>query len=388
MKFDQTKFLTSVSFALDFVEMDKMKNVSDHNRRVAYISDCLAKSFALNDSDRLDLATCALLHDSGVAAYQFNIKGSRNSMEGPKEHCVYSQKILDEFPLNQDCSDVLLNHHEHIDGSGYFGKTDIHFFSKLIALSDLAEQLFNTGHTRTEVVQFIRDNGGSKFEQRISDSFVALSNRPAFWLDMEHRFIAGVLDAQLPINPTEMTWQEIREITKVLSSIIDMKSTFTSRHSSGLSEKAVAMAEFYKFDDDRRTKLQIAADLHDLGKLAIPNLILDKPAKLSNEEFEAMKMHTYYTRKALECIDGFEEIACWASNHHETLDGLGYPYGLKIVVFEEKLLAVLDIYQALTEDRPYRVGMTHDAAMSILNGMVERGKISREIVADVDKRFS
>ena len=147
--------------------------------------------------------------------------------------------------------------------------------------------------------------------------------------------------------------------------MIYAQSEFTQTHSSGLSEKLEKMAEFYKMDTIIALKLLIATDLHDLGKLVISNDILDKPGKLSKEEFEEIMKHPKITRLCLQDINGFEEIAKWAGNHHEKLDGSGYPEGLiaKDLDFNSRLITCLDIYQALREDRPYRKSMNHNKAL-------------------------
>jgi HD-GYP domain-containing protein (c-di-GMP phosphodiesterase class II) len=173
----------------------------------------------------------------------------------------------------------------------------------------------------------------------------------------------------------------------ILSGIIDEKSPFTGTHSKGLAHIADLMADFYKFDEDHRAKLLIAANLHDLGKLGIPNAILDKEGGLTPDEFMTMKAHTFYTRKALERVNGLDDIVEWAANHHEKLDGTGYPYGFskKELAFESQLMACVDIYQALTEDRPYRKPMPHAKASEIMRGMVEKGFISGDITEDLLK---
>ena len=193
----------------------------------------------------------------------------------------------------------------------------------------------------------------------------------------------------IPIFSHELNYNEIRTITKTLSKIIDAKSEYTQTHSSGLSEKLEKMAEFYKMDTIMILKLLIATDLHDLGKLVISSDLLDKPGKLSEEEFVEIKKHPKITKVCLQDISGFKEITKWASNHHEKLDGSGYPEGLiaKDLDFNSRLIACLDIYQALREDRPYRKSMDHNKAMEILNGMVEVGQLDHIIVADINSVF-
>ena len=149
------------------------------------------------------------------------------------------------------------------------------------------------------------------------------------------------------------------------------------------------MCRHYRFSPEKTLEMKIAAALHDLGKLAISNAILDKPGKLDDREMETMKSHTYYTTMALRKIEGFERITRWAGNHHEKLDGSGYPFGYDhaALTFEERLMGCLDIYQALTEDRPYRDGMGHDKALSILREQAGKELIDREIVEAIDQTF-
>ncbi len=148
-------------------------------------------------------------------------------------------------------------------------------------------------------------------------------------------------------------------------------------HSFGLSEKLEKMTEFYTIDRKVIMKLLIATDLHDLGKMSISNSILDKPGVLSKEEFMEIERHPKITWLCLQGIRGFKEITKWASNHHEKLDGSGYPEGLrgKNLDFNSRLIACLDIYQALRENRPYRQAMDHKKAMEIMKSMVDAGQL-------------
>jgi HD-GYP domain-containing protein (c-di-GMP phosphodiesterase class II) len=130
--------------------------------------------------------------------------------------------------------------------------------------------------------------------------------------------------------------------------------------------------------------------MHDIGKLAVPNKILEKPGPLTADEYFIMKRHTYLTRIMTSFTEGFSDISAWAWMHHENLDGTGYPCGItgEEMPFESQILAVLDKYQALTEDRPYRGSLSHVKALSILRDLAKHGKINGAIVEDVDSVFS
>jgi HD-GYP domain-containing protein (c-di-GMP phosphodiesterase class II) len=112
-----------------------------------------------------------------------------------------------------------------------------------------------------------------------------------------------------------------------------------------------------------------AALLHDIGKLSVSNSILEKPGKLTEDEWTIMKQHPVYTRVILQNISGFEHLAFIAAAHHERLDGSGYPNGLlaEELPLTARIICVADVYQAITENRPYRNGMAPDEAFGIMD---------------------
>ena len=169
--------------------------------------------------------------------------------------------------------------------------------------------------------------------------------------------------------------------------IVDAKSRFTMRHSRGIATKAGYMGKVYGLTPEHCDRLVIAGYLHDIGKLSTPAGILEKPGPLSPEEYEIMKRHVEMTWEILKDVGGLEEIRLWASCHHEKLDGNGYPRGLKAddLPFECRLMACCDIYQALTEDRPYRAGMPHEKAISVMYPMASQGMLDFGIVETMDR---
>ena len=128
--------------------------------------------------------------------------------------------------------------------------------------------------------------------------------------------------------------------------------------------------------------MKISGLLHDIGKLAIPKSILNKNGQLTPEEFYLIKSHAYYTNLILERIEDIEDICDWASNHHEKLNGTGYPKRLSknSLSKEARLLAVCDIYQALSEDRPYKKGLNDDKAFKILYDSANQNLICKDSV--------
>lgn len=399
MLFNLNEFLTSVSFALDFVEMDILGMTSNHGKRTAYISIKIAEQLNMSTDELKDISALAILHDNGISysglGDTLSSMDSQNIdiLEKNKWHCIIGEKNIIAYPFNTNVTNVIKYHHERYNGTGFFKLkgNEIPLMSQIIAFADRIESKFdiknNQLNMQKDILSFAQSKKEKDFSSKIVDAFLSVTENNEFWRELKDPCINTVLKGNLPDNTLDLTFDQIHEITKVLSEIIDSKSQYTRRHSKDLSIKAGIMSDFYKYKPEEKMKLIIAADLHDIGKLAVPNSILDSPNKLSHSEFEVVKKHPYYTRVVLEQIKGFEEITNWAANHHEKLNGQGYPYGLtaKDLDFNSRLMGCLDIYEALTEERPYRKSLSHREAMDILYSMSHNGFVDESITKDIDK---
>lgn len=402
MIFNINEFLTAISFALDFVEMDILGVASNHSKRVACISSKIAKKLKLSEEEVFDLVSLALLHDNGASEKMLHARlgglgmDSLHSIESVRGHCIVGEKNIKNYPFLTPVDNVIYYHHENYDGTGFFNNKgeNIPLMSQIIRLADAVELSFSLKdiltNTRQGLADFVEAQTGSLFSPRVAGAFLEVSKSPGFWLELKDEYINSSLRGGIPIFKREMSYSSIHSITEVFTRIIDSKSEYTRTHSSELSLRVKEMAEYYKKPKDEMYKLMIAADLHDIGKLAVSNSILDKPGRLDTYEFESILKHPFYTRVSLQKIKGFEDITEWASNHHEKLNGTGYPYmktGLELD-FNSRLIACLDIYQALKEERPYRKAMPHVRASAILGEMAEKGELDSKIVKDIDKVFA
>ncbi|HAT31275.1 MAG TPA: hypothetical protein DCW29_10620 [Janthinobacterium sp.] len=131
----------------------------------------------------------------------------------------------------------------------------------------------------------------------------------------------------------------------------------------------------------------VAGYLHDIGKLAIPSTILDKPGKLTEAEMLIIKKHPYHTHQILAMVPGLEMVNTWACLHHERLDGGGYPFRARDIPLGSRIIAVADIFTAITEDRPYRKGMDRAQCLSTLNNLVAERAIDGDIVGLLHNDF-
>jgi len=213
-------------------------------------------------------------------------------------------------------------------------------------------------------------------------AFNQIGRLESFWLDLTTKHTEDLLRNYKFTENIKLNYDELEHIAEIFAHIVDSKSKFTKEHSRRVSRIANALARKLKFSPLECEMIKVAGLLHDLGKLAIPDELLDKPDKLSDDEFEIMKRHTYFTNLILNKVRGLDIIAKWAAFHHERLDGSGYPFHTKgeIIPLGARILAVSDVFTALTEDRPYRKGYTKEVMHNILNKYASEGALDSGVV--------
>ncbi|MHB1394785.1 MAG: HD-GYP domain-containing protein [Clostridia bacterium] len=403
---DFNSFINSISLSLDLAEAcalrDNNKKVSfdvsvpgfnvhrhnfaNHSKKTALASLYIANKLGYDDTRLKNLYIAACSHDIGaVEAFTQSHQDSNFIYE----HSEFGSSIIKKLPLDRSISRFIKFHHENWDGSGPNGLqgSDIPEESQIIHIADMFELVFSAEKPywaqKDYIINWISSMKGKLFSPHIADAFMEVFKPEKFWLDMENISIdSDVLTRMHPPIRTPISLSIIENIAVVFAAIIDKKSAFTHEHSTRLSNFASLFSKYYGFDEETTIKMKIAALLHDIGKLSIPNHILDKPGKLSVEEFNIIKSHSYYTRLILGKVSGMEDIAIWAANHHETLSGTGYPesIGADQLCHKSRIMAVCDIYQALTEARPYRDSMSKEKALSIIDSMVELGNIDASVV--------
>ncbi len=220
------------------------------------------------------------------------------------------------------------------------------------------------------------------FDPRLCQVLSGLSREIDFVLDFFSPYLPTIIERRKPSCPVTISREGLESIGLAFAELIDNKSPFTANHSLGVADLATSIAVAMGFPAKSHSWIRIAGLLHDLGKMAVPNSLLDKPARLTPEEFRVIKTHPYYTRLILEHIRGLEAMAAVASMHHEKLDGSGYPLGISApeLPSEARIIAAADMYEALTANRPYRQGLAPREALALLEKECRAGHLDPEVL--------
>lgn len=403
MEFDFNSILFALSHALDCVEHDLVGVTSNHGKRVAAIAMSLGSRMGVLTAleERQILSACAVMHDCALTEYiQDEFGGSYVAATGrvlsnPGKHCVMGEDAMTYMPFSTDAlRGAVLFHHENADGSGPFGKRtkEIPQTARLIQIADVVDTSYDLSwideEKRQTLMTFLNRSINHLFAREEATAFLNLLREDDLSC-LRNEKIDVYLHSLLQGGTICCTPQQLMNFAGVFARIVDYKSHFTKNHSIGIAQKAYDMALFYHAYDELAAKLYFAGALHDIGKLVVDRDILEKPDKLSTAEYKHIQTHVYYTYKILSEVSGLEDITKWAAYHHEKLDGTGYPFSLTGERLNqwERLMACLDIYQALTEERPYKKGMEHIEAIQILNSMAENGKLDRQIIKDIDQMY-
>lgn len=394
MRINLNQIVLALSDALDAVEGELAGASRGHSKRVARMAAAMGEACGMEASDLNDLQCAAALHDNALTEYlATEFDRAKLDAADPYElslHCSIGAENIRKLPLSEKAAAAVRFHHENADGSGAFGRTaaDTPREGKILHIADAADVRFDIrgkgSGERRALENYCLETRGSVYDEYTIDLFLSVAT-PSFLDDMD-RTDELLKDGGKVVEDGA---RALAGIADVFKSIIDYKSDSTSRHSRGIAEKASRMASYYGFDRETADKFYFSAALHDIGKLYVRTAVLEKPGSLDAEEFAHVQNHAAATFSVLSAIDGMEDVTRWAAYHHEKLDGSGYPFGLTAASLDAncRLMAVLDIYQALTERRPYKDGMPHKAAMKLIYRDVEVGKLDANAAADVDTVF-
>jgi putative nucleotidyltransferase with HDIG domain len=415
-----SEIISALSYALDLTEGQPM----GHSVRACMIGMRLAQQIGMSADEQTDLYYALLLKDAGCSsnssrlfhilnADEIRAKGDvkttdwtrvgweslhyalshvgtgmpflrrmqrlftvaatqqRDSCTLVKIRCERGSHIARQLGFSDAVSDGIYSLDEHWNGHGYptgLRKDQIPLFSRIANLSQTLE-VFLAAKGPDAALEAAGKRSGRWFDPDLVKAALSLSRSGALWNGLDDADLVRKV-ALLEPEHRRMTANEssVDKICAAFAEVIDAKSPFTYRHSNGVADAAVEIGQWFGMNPRSLKQLRRAALLHDIGKLSVPNSILEKPARLTDEEWVTVKTHPYYTLEILKRIPGFERLSQDAAAHHEKLDGSGYwrGWGSEQLSRFARILAVADIFDALHAKRPYRDGLPLEKVFQIL----------------------
>ena len=349
--------------------------LNGHSEQVAYIVYKIAQELGVRDKKELKtLCKTAFLHD--VGCYKTKDQNNRVEFEifTPHTHAAYGYAFLTLFDADDVIPDLVKWHHVH----WHVIQTHPEIIPEMACLIHLADIITGNINKFSNDLQPLIDTYGEMFCPAHLEAFLRI-NEPQHILA---HLKSGIYKAEIRTFFSQfiLTDEEMLSFAKMMSYALDFHSNTTVLHSILVTGIANKLAALFAMTEEEKRNISIAAALHDVGKLVIPTIILEKPEKLTPYEYEIMKYHGI---AGYEILTGLylNTIRDIASLHHEKLDGTGYPFGLKAdeLSFSSRLLAIADIGAALIAKRSYKEAFPKHKIFYILQSMAEEGKIDQEI---------
>jgi HD-GYP domain-containing protein (c-di-GMP phosphodiesterase class II) len=281
--------------------------------------------------------------------------------------CDRGAEIARMIGLSDGTAEAIRTLDEHWDGHGqprWLLGEQIPLLGRILCLAQTVE-IFHAAGGLDDAYAVAQRRSGTWFDPDLIEALNAFRRDAAFWASLAEPDLTRWEPEDQVITVDE---EYLLQIATAFAAIVDAKSPWTYFHSDRTSLIATNMGAAVGIDPAELGDLRRVALLHDIGKLAVSNRILDKPGELTVAEFARVKEHPLFTRWVLERVSCFEPLAAVAAAHHERLDGSGYPRGLTAedLTMPMRVLAVADVYEALTAERPYRHALAEEQALELM----------------------
>lgn len=388
MQINVRQMILTLANAVDLVGVNDVF----HGKRVGMMAVECARNLGWDAATQHLLFDAGLLHDCGVSSTREHRQLINElEWEGANLHCEKGYDLLRDFAPLAHLAPIIHYHHTRwedmaelqVDPQVARHANLIHLVDRVDALAARYYQddslLLHVGEIRDVIIRH-RDG---LFAPALVDAFLAASAVEAFWLLLDPAYIPQYVEDMGRFSEMRTgTLEELKQFAFLIASVVDAKSPFTAEHSLGVARLARFLGQQLGFAGDHLEKLEIAALMHDIGKLQVPDEVLESHAAYSLADRSTMKKHSFATYQILRRIGGFEEIALWAAEHHESLNGSGYPFHLKAEAIppEARIIKVADIFQALAQRRPYRTSMPAPEILNLLRRMQAENEVDGAIV--------
>jgi HD-GYP domain-containing protein (c-di-GMP phosphodiesterase class II) len=360
-----------------------------HHKQVAYLASSIGGEMGLSYDALKDLVLAGALHDIGALSLQERLETLEFETGRAGIHAETGKALLGLFRPLSGAGRIVGNHHTHWrNGRGSVSEgRNVAVESHILHLADrvavLIDKRENVLGQAQRIIAKVDEQDGAMFCPDVVEAFHRAAGKEQFWLDAVSSTIYRMLRQKTRLKTLILDLPQLKDLALFFSKIIDFRSKFTATHSAGVAASAQALALLAGFSKRECELMGIAGHLHDLGKLAVPREVLEKPGTLTREEFDIIRTHTYHTYRILDTLEDFDTINTWAAFHHERLNGKGYPFHhtADVLSLGSRIMCVADVFTAITEDRPYRKGMQPDEVNAVLASMVHGNTLDKDVVA-------
>ncbi len=298
-------------------------------------------------------------------------KGKTDACELVKIRCERGANIARRMGFSERVAAGIHALDEQWNGAGYPDHLEgeaIPLYARIALLCQTLEVFWReAGEIRA--LEVARKRAGRWFDPALVRAAESVAVRGELWEGLDaSTLLADVWALEPEETSLFLTEARVDEICGAFADVVDAKSPFTYRHSTGVAEAAVRIGETLGMTPAEVTLLRRAGLLHDIGKLHVPNTILEKPGKLDAAEWTVVKRHPYYSWQILRRIPKFQRLSEVAACHHERLDGRGYfrSYDETRLDLPSRVLAVADVYDALAAKRPYREALPLETVLGMM----------------------
>ena len=365
--------------------------VVDHHKRVAFMAMRIGQEIGLARKAIVRLVFAGLLHDAGALSTGDDLHEFYYDMKDPHAHAETGYRLIAGCSLLAGTAVIIRHHHVpwHYGEGAEFRGRPVALSSHILHLAErVAVLISENDEILGQSVMFdllVSKNRERLFVPDAVDALMSLSSRESFWFDLVSNRVSEQLSQACRHDDVPLEAHQLIEISHIFCQIIDFRSHFTTTHSSAVGICAEALARRMGLEPEKCHSIKLAGFLHDLGKLAIPKSILEKPGRLTDDEFNLIKAHPYHTYNILRGMSCFDGITPWAAFHHERPDGTGYPFHIRksALPLEACIISVADVFTSLTEKRPYRNPMPLPETLSILRQMVRDEMLDADCVAEL-----
>ena len=380
----------TVTKALDYVGVED----KSHGRRVGLLCHRIAHHLGWSQERRHFVLMAGMLHDCGVSSTETHKKLIEElEWSEANDHCIRGEFFLESFSPFKDFAETIRFHHTRWTELPESLDHTIKEYTNLIFLADrldVAYIQFREKHPvykallhKDAIVQQLSPYNGILFAEPLFKALQEAAQRDSFWLELQDDYLDEVIFETLSSLDYTMRlgFDEIEALGELISQIVDIKSPFTHYHSLRVADLTYALSGLMGYDHYNKRILRLSGLLHDVGKLRTPDEILEKPGALTQDERAQMRCHPLDSKHVLQALFPNTPIGKWASEHHEKLDGSGYPFGWAEDRIDEptRILTICDIFQALCQKRPYRDRLSADDVIQIMDKMAAQGEIDPTI---------